>query len=248
MYKLRKFLPVSIVIILFSLLLGLIIYLSFVTCKGVKEAQNIEEFRNVRKSRRVKNKPKRKLLIDDNELLRNEEFTIDQAAYINENDLMVTNNLLENSLADHSVDILNPVSKQTAMSNRVIENMEFDISSDDINKPSLNELETLKNIPKMSHLPESGEELELIKPEALDPSIVHYQKSLPVVELKNEQALLGDPFRGDIPITIYPDLPTVGRSRFDRDSLRLDGMFSNALKEKYAKLSLVNPEFGLKSH
>uniref|UniRef100_A0A6C0JC01 Uncharacterized protein n=1 Tax=viral metagenome TaxID=1070528 RepID=A0A6C0JC01_9ZZZZ len=245
MYKLRKFLPVSIVIILFSLLLCIIIYLSFVTCKGVK---GVESFQNDRKSRRVKMKPKRKLLMDDNELLRPEEFSIDQAAYINERDLTVTNNLLENSLADNSVDILNPVSKQTAMSDRVIENMEFDISSDDMVRPSLNELDTLNNISKLPSLPRSGEELELIKPEALDPSIVHYQKSLPVVELKNEQALLGDPFRGDIPITIYPDLPIIGKPRFDRDSLRLDGMFSDALKEKYAKLSLVNPEFGLKSY
>jgi hypothetical protein len=85
-------------------------------------------------------------------------------------------------------------------------------------------------------LPSHAQYLPNEMPEVLDPSIVHYQNNLPVVELSNRQYNAADPFRGDIPIKFHPGACLVGKSRFDRDSLRLDGYFSPGSDAKIHKL------------
>ncbi len=103
-----------------------------------------------------------------------------------------------------------------------------------------NEEQTLQRIAALdSVLPTTSAGLPIAEPGVIDPSLLLYQKSLPVLTLKNLQQLDGDPVRGDIPITFYPEIPIIGKSRFDKDSLRLDGAFSAALDAKYKKLSQV---------
>ena len=112
-------------------------------------------------------------------------------------------------------------------------------SSSLVNPVTWNEQQTFKRLQAAdSVLPLNSSQLSNVDPDALYPSTLTYQQSLPTLTLKNLQSLDADPVRGDIPVTIYPDVNVVGKSRFDRDSLRLDGAFSNALNSKYAKLSM----------
>ncbi len=111
----------------------------------------------------------------------------------------------------------------------------------DLQQPvTWNEQQTLQRLQGVdSVLPGSSSGLTIIDPNVVNPSALQYQKSLPVLTLKNKQALDADPIRGDVPITFYPEIGMVGKSRFDKDSLRLDGAFSYALDSKYKKLSAV---------
>ena len=85
-----------------------------------------------------------------------------------------------------------------------------------------------------------------------DPITHSYMVNPPRVQLKNPQKMLADPYRGDIPIKYHPNVPLVSQSRFGRDSLRLDGFFSDHFKNLYNKytgkgyknmpMSVVNEE------
>lgn len=68
-----------------------------------------------------------------------------------------------------------------------------------------------------------------------DPQFYIYQVQAPRVIKKDPQAMQADPVRGDIPIRMYPDIPTVDFSQYGRDSLRLDGTFTEALNGLYNK-------------
>lgn len=68
-----------------------------------------------------------------------------------------------------------------------------------------------------------------------DPQFYIYQVQAPRVIKKDPQAMQADPVRGDIPIRMYPDIPTVDFSQYGRDSLRLDGTFTEALTGLYNK-------------
>lgn len=68
-----------------------------------------------------------------------------------------------------------------------------------------------------------------------DPQFYIYQVQPPRVLKKDPQAMQADPVRGDIPIRAFPDVPIIERSQYGRDSLRLDGTFSEALNGLYNK-------------
>lgn len=68
-----------------------------------------------------------------------------------------------------------------------------------------------------------------------DPKTHSYMVNPPRVQLKDPIYLLADPFRGDIPITYHPDISLINRTRYGRDSLRLDGFFSGAYTDLYNK-------------
>lgn len=70
-----------------------------------------------------------------------------------------------------------------------------------------------------------------------DPVTYTYQVHAPRVIRKDRLAMEADPVRGDVPIMIYPDVPLIQRSQFNRDSLRLDGAFSEALAKSYDRLT-----------
>jgi len=59
----------------------------------------------------------------------------------------------------------------------------------------------------------------------------------PSVQLKGRLAQLADPMRGDINIRMDPGIPMVDRSQYGRESLKLDGTFSQAGADLFAKLT-----------
>ena len=85
-----------------------------------------------------------------------------------------------------------------------------------------------------------------------DPITHSYMTNPPRVQLKDPIKMLADPYRGDIPIKYYPTVPLVNQSRYGRDSLRLDGFFSDAFRNLYNRytgkgyknmpMSVVNEE------
>lgn len=85
-----------------------------------------------------------------------------------------------------------------------------------------------------------------------DPVTHSFMVNPPNVQLKDPLKMLADPYRGDIPIKYYPNVPLVNQSRYGRDSLRLDGFFSDAFRNLYNKytgkgyknlpMSIVNEE------
>ena len=85
-----------------------------------------------------------------------------------------------------------------------------------------------------------------------DPVTHSYMVNSPSVQLKDPQKMLAAPYRGDIPIKYYPNVPLVNQSRYGRDSLRLDGFWSDGLRALYNKytgkgyknmpMSVVNEE------
>jgi len=85
-----------------------------------------------------------------------------------------------------------------------------------------------------------------------DPISHSYMVNPPRVQLKDPLKMLADPYRGDIPIKYYPNVPLVNQSRYGRDSLRLDGFFSDAFRDLYNRytgkgyknmpMSVVNEE------
>jgi hypothetical protein len=70
-----------------------------------------------------------------------------------------------------------------------------------------------------------------------DPVTHSFMVNPPNVQLKDPLKMLADPYRGDIPIKYYPNVPLVNQSRYGRDSLRLDGFFSDAFRDLYNKYS-----------
>jgi hypothetical protein len=106
-------------------------------------------------------------------------------------------------------------------------------------QPNWNQKQTIDRLDssKSVELPIISSSTTPYNVDVADPTAYSFQVQAPRVIRKDPLAMLADPFRGDIPITMYPDVPIVERSKYGRDSLRLDGMFSDALSDKYRKLT-----------
>jgi hypothetical protein len=68
-----------------------------------------------------------------------------------------------------------------------------------------------------------------------DPTTFSYQVNPPRVQLKDPQWIQSDFYRGDIPISYYPNVSLINQSRFSRDSLNLSGFFSDGFNSLYDK-------------
>ena len=102
-----------------------------------------------------------------------------------------------------------------------------------------NEHKTIERLDRLDGqlLPKVSTNITPYDVDVADPISYSFQVHAPRVIRKDRLAMEADPYRGDIPITIYPDIPIVGHSRFNRDSLRLDGAFSEALSKSYDRLT-----------
>lgn len=102
-----------------------------------------------------------------------------------------------------------------------------------------NEIKTLERLDRIDKdlLPKISKNVTPYNIDVADPVTYTYQVHAPRVIRKDRLALEADPVRGDIPINIYPDVPIIQRSQFNRDSLRLDGTFSEALAKTYDRLT-----------
>lgn len=70
-----------------------------------------------------------------------------------------------------------------------------------------------------------------------NPSTYAFSVNAPRVLLKDPVWTFADPFRGDIPITMHPNVALVAKSQYGRDSLRLDAMFSEGMSDLYSKMT-----------
>ena len=88
-----------------------------------------------------------------------------------------------------------------------------------------------------SLLPQTSSNLTPYDIDVADPTAYTFQVHAPRVIRRDPLAIQADPVRGDIPINIDPDVPLVQRSQYGRDSLRLDGTFSDAFAKQYDRLT-----------
>jgi hypothetical protein len=107
------------------------------------------------------------------------------------------------------------------------------------NKMNSNQQKTIQRLDRLEPhlLPATSQNVTPYNIDVADPIAYSFVVNAPRVIRKDRLALQADPFRGDIPINIYPDIPIIQRSQYNRDSLRIDGAFSDALSQTYNKLT-----------
>lgn len=88
-----------------------------------------------------------------------------------------------------------------------------------------------------SLMPRTSENVTPYNIDVADPVAYSFLVNAPRVIKKDPLAMQADPFRGDIPINIFPDVPLIQKSQYDRSSLRLDGAFTEAINKNYDKLT-----------
>ncbi len=104
---------------------------------------------------------------------------------------------------------------------------------------SLCEQQTMDRLDRIDNklLPRTSEYVTPYNIDVADPLAYTFQVHAPRVIRKDPLAMLADPVRGDIPINIYPEVPIIQRSQYNRDSLRLDGTFSEAFRKMYDRMT-----------
>ncbi len=134
----------------------------------------------------------------------------------------------------HFADLINSGDQKTALPSVVAQRLSMDGSEGTALLPRISRGVTPYNV------------------DVADPVTHSYMVNPPRVQLKDPIKMLADPYRGDIPIKYYPNVPLVNQSRYGRDSLRLDGFFSDAFRNLYNRytgkgyknmpMSVVNEE------
>jgi hypothetical protein len=123
----------------------------------------------------------------------------------------------------------------------MVESFSADLPSD----KTWQESKTVQRLDRMDSglLPKVSSSVTPYNVDVADPVAYTFQVHAPRVIRKDYLAMQADPIRGDIPITYYPDIPIIQQSQYNRDSLRLDGAFSDAFKAQYDRLSGSNAYF-----
>jgi len=98
-----------------------------------------------------------------------------------------------------------------------------------------NPMQRLERLQNSEMLPRVSRNVTPYNVDIADPKTHSYMVNPPRVQLKDPIYILADPIRGDIPITYHPEISLVNRTRYGRDSLRLDGFFSDSFSELYSK-------------
>jgi Family of unknown function (DUF5850) len=100
-----------------------------------------------------------------------------------------------------------------------------------------NPMQRLERLQNSEMLPRVSRNVTPYNVDIADPKTHSYMVNPPRVQLKDPIYILADPIRGDIPITYHPEISLVNRTRYGRDSLRLDGFFSDAFSDLYNKFT-----------
>lgn len=98
-------------------------------------------------------------------------------------------------------------------------------------------LERLEKLQQTQLLPPTAAHLPQYNIDVANPATYSFAVNAPRVVLKNRLNNQADPIRGDIPIRYHPDVPLIAKSSNGRDSLRLDGTFSDHFAALYNKLT-----------
>lgn len=101
----------------------------------------------------------------------------------------------------------------------------------------LRPFERLERLQNAEQLPLTAAHLPAYNIDVANPAAYAFAVQAPRVVLKNRLAMQADMVRGDIPIRYSPDVCMVAKSQYDRDSLRMDGTFSDTFKHLYSKLT-----------
>lgn len=98
-------------------------------------------------------------------------------------------------------------------------------------------MERLERIQGRSLMPRTSKHVTPYNIDVADPIVHSFQVNPPRVLLKdpNKDYSAATFMRGDIPISYFPNVSIIGRSRYGRDSLVLDGFFSDAFQALYSK-------------
>lgn len=107
------------------------------------------------------------------------------------------------------------------------------VATGDVEKP----LERLEKLQQTQLLPPTAAHLPQYNIDVANPATYSFAVNAPRVVLKNRLNEQADPIRGDIPIRYHPDVPLISKSSYGRDSLRLDGFFSDHFASLYNKLT-----------
>lgn len=98
-------------------------------------------------------------------------------------------------------------------------------------------LERFERLQGDAQVPLTAAHLPAFNIDAANPSVHAFAVQAPRVLLKNRLAMQADMVRGDIPIRYFADVAMIGKSQYGRDSLRMDGTFSDQFKSLYNKLT-----------
>lgn len=96
-------------------------------------------------------------------------------------------------------------------------------------------MERLSRVQGSELLPRISKDVTPYNVDIADPVTHSYMVNPPRVQLKDPIKMLADPLRGDIPIKYYPNVSLIAKSQYGRDSLRLDGFFSDQFRCLYNK-------------
>ena len=102
---------------------------------------------------------------------------------------------------------------------------------------TLKPLDRFERLQNDAQIPLTAAHLPAFNIDVANPSAYAFAVQAPRVLLKNRLAMQADMVRGDVPIKYFPDVAMVGKSQYGRDSLRLDGTFSDQFKYLYNQLT-----------
>ncbi len=98
-------------------------------------------------------------------------------------------------------------------------------------------LERLERLQDTNRMPMTAAHLPQYNIDVANPATYSFSVSAPRVQMRNRLAKQADLLRGDVPITYHPDMPVIVKSRYGRDTLTLDGLFSDTFKSSYNRLT-----------
>lgn len=101
----------------------------------------------------------------------------------------------------------------------------------------LRPLDRFERLQNDAQIPLTAAHLPAFNIDVANPSAYAFAVQAPRVLLKNRLAMQADMVRGDIPVRYFPDIAMVGKSIHGRDSLRLDGTFSDQFRYLYNQLT-----------
>ena len=101
----------------------------------------------------------------------------------------------------------------------------------------LKPLDRFERLQNDAQIPLTAAHLPAFNIDVANPSAYAFAVQAPRVLLKNRLAMQADMVRGDVAIRYFPDVAMVGKSQYGRDSLKLDGTFSDSFRYLYNQLT-----------
>lgn len=101
----------------------------------------------------------------------------------------------------------------------------------------LRPLERFERLQGDAQVPLTAAHLPAFNIDAANPSVHAFAVQAPRVLLKNRNWMQSDLIRGDIPITMHPNVALIGTSSIGRDAQNLSGLFSDQFKSLYNKMT-----------